>query len=131
VTSAAYLDTSAFVKLIRVEAESAALRTWLVSHRERTSSALLRTEVLRAVRAREATDLAMARELLDAVILVPIDDTIIDAAGLLDPVSLRTLDAIHLATVQYLGPDVEVLVSYDRRMIEAAGRLGLPVASPA
>jgi predicted nucleic acid-binding protein len=130
VTAAVYLDASAFVKLIRAEAESAALRDWLASHRERTSSTLLRTEVLRAVRIADASDLTRARELLDAVALVPIDDTVLEAAGLLDPGLLRTLDAIHLATASYLGSDVDVLVTYDRRMIEAAGRLGLPVASP-
>jgi predicted nucleic acid-binding protein len=129
--TAAYLDASAFVKLIRAEPESAALRTWLASHRERTSSALLRTEVLRAVRLRDATDLARARQLLDAIILVPIDDAVLDAAGLLDPAALRTLDAVHIATARYLGSDVEALVTYDRRMVEAAGRLGLPVSSPA
>lgn len=129
-TAAVYLDASAFVKLIRAEAESEALRDWLVSHRERTSSALLRTEVLRAVRLGHASDLTWARELLEAVVLVPIDDTVLEAAGLLDPGALRTLDAIHLATASYLGPDVDALVTYDRRMIEAAGRLGLPVASP-
>lgn len=129
-TAAAYLDASAFVKLVRAEAESDALRTWLASHGERTSSALLRTEVLRAVRVGEAADLARARELLDAVVLVPIDDGVLEAAGLLDPGALRTLDAIHIATARYLGSDVDVLVTYDRRMIEGAARLGLPVASP-
>lgn len=129
-TAAAYLDASAFVKLIRAEAESDALRTWLASHPERTSSALLRTEVLRAVRMEDAADLARARELLDAVVLVPIDDTVLEAAGLLDPGALRTLAAIHLATARYLGSDVDALVTYHRRMIEGAGRLGLPVASP-
>ena len=129
-TAAAYLDASAFVKLIRAEAESEALRTWLASHRERTSSALLRTEVLRAVRMGDVSDLARARELLDAVVLVPIDDTVLEAAGLLDPGLLRTLDAIHLATASYLGSDVDALVTYDRRMVEGAARLGLPVASP-
>jgi predicted nucleic acid-binding protein len=128
---AAYLDASAFVKLVRAEAESTALRSWLASHRERTSSALLRTEALRAVRSSGETDLARVRALLDGVVLVPIDDTVLEAAGLLDPAALRTLAAIHIATARYLGSDVEVLVTYDRRMIEAAGRLGLPVSSPA
>lgn len=129
-TAAVYLDASAFVKLIFAEPESDALRDWLASHRERTSSALLRTEVLRAVRLRDASDLARARQLLDAVVLVPIDDAVLEAAGLLGPGALRTLDAIHVATARYLGSDVDALVTYDRRMIEAAGRLGLPVASP-
>lgn len=129
-TAAAYLDASAFVKLIRAEAESEALRTWLASHPERTSSALLRTEVLRAVRIGDTSLLVRARDLLDAVILVPIDDNVLETAGLLDPAALRALDAIHLATARYLESDVDVLVTYNRRMVEGAARLGLPVVSP-
>jgi predicted nucleic acid-binding protein len=40
------------------------------------------------------------------------------------------LDAIHVATASLLGPDLEAVVTYDRRMIEAAQLYGLPVASP-
>src|SRR5437879_8318721 len=43
-----YLDTSAFMKLITPEAETQALRRYLVSRSLRVSSALLRTEALRA-----------------------------------------------------------------------------------
>ena len=60
-----------------------------------------------------------------------VDDEVLDRAGELAPTSLRTLDAIHLATASLLGPDLEAVVTYDRRMIEAARLYGLPVASPA
>jgi hypothetical protein len=46
------------------------------------------------------------------------------AAALLQPLTLRSLDAIHLAT------DLAVFVSYDERQLEPAAALGLPVASP-
>jgi uncharacterized protein len=46
------------------------------------------------------------------------------------PVELRSLDSIHVATAQQLGGELEGLVTYDDRMIEAAGRLGQRVASP-
>ena len=45
------------------------------------------------------------------------------------PVPLRTLDALHLASVEFLrahGQDVE-LASYDRRLIDAARRLSIPL----
>jgi hypothetical protein len=46
------------------------------------------------------------------------------------PVPLRTLDALHLATAEYLhrtGHDLE-LASYDNRLIAAARALGIKVA---
>lgn len=128
---AAYLDASAFVKLVLAEPESDALRSWLASQSQRASSALLRTEVIRAVRIQDSSNLDRARQLLDALVLMPIDQEVLEIAGLLAPAALRSLDAIHLATAHYLGADLDALVTYDRRMIEGAKLLGLPVASPA
>jgi len=47
------------------------------------------------------------------------------------PIPVRTLDAIHLASLEFLrGQRVEIaLASYDTRMLEAANRLGIPVFS--
>ncbi len=129
--SAFYLDSSAFVKLLVVEAESAAVRTYLAKPDvRRLSSALLRTESLRAVRHLGPDALATVREGLRRVDLIGIDDRILDAAGTLEPGVLRTLDAIHLATAMAVGDDLEAIVTYDDRMIAAARLLGLPTASP-
>ncbi len=124
--SALYLDCSAFVKLAVEEPETTALRGFLASrgHR-RVSSALLRTEALRAVRHLGAEALATVREGLRRVDLVGIDDRILDAAGMLEPRVLRTPDAVHLATAMAIGDDLEAIVTYDERMIEAARLLGL------
>jgi predicted nucleic acid-binding protein len=46
---AAYLDSSALVKLVIAEPESAALRRYVRRRRPLVSSALARTEVLRAL----------------------------------------------------------------------------------
>ena len=72
----------------------------------------------------------MCREALRRVDLVAIDDRILDAAGILEPRVLRTLDAIHLATALALGDDLESIVTYDDRMIEAARLIGLPTSTP-
>jgi uncharacterized protein len=129
--SAVYLDSSAFVKLLVREPETAALRTYLASTDSRyVSSALLRAETLRAVRQQESDVLASAREALRRIDLVAIDDRILDAAGLLDVGVLRTLDAIHVATALALGDDLAAIVTYDHRMLAAAGLLGLPIVSP-
>ena len=129
--SALYLDTSAFVKLAVEEPETTSLREFLAARgSRRVSCALLRAESLRAVRHLGAEALATIREGLRRVDLVAIDDRILDAAGTLDPRVLRTLDAIHMATAIALGDDLEAIVTYDARMIEAAGLMGLAIATP-
>lgn len=129
--SALYLDSSAFVKLVVEETESAAVRAFLGSRgARRVSSALLRAESLRAVRHLGPDALATVREGLRRVDLIGIDDRILDAAGTLEPQVLRTLDAIHLATAMAVGDDLEAIVTYDERMIDAARLMGLATASP-
>jgi uncharacterized protein len=129
--SALYLDSSAFVKLVVEETESAAVRTFLAGRgTRRVSSALLRTESLRAVRHLGPDALATVREGLRRVDLIGIDDRILDAAGTLEPQVLRTLDAIHLATAMAVGDDLDAIVTYDERMIDAARLMGLSTATP-
>ncbi len=127
----AYLDTSAAVKLVVREAESAALGRWLRGRPQRVASALLRVELLRAARRSSAPAAgAVARRLLARIILVGVDSAVLDRAAGLDPAHLRTLDAIHLSTALGLGADLGAIVTYDRRMADAAAFLGLPVAAP-
>jgi len=129
--SAVYLDSSAFIKVVVEEAESAALRELLAADGgRRVSSALLRAEALRAVRHLGPEALAAVREGLRRVDLIAIDDRILDAAGILEPRVLRTLDAIHLATALAVGDDMDVVVTYDERMVVAARLLGLTTTSP-
>ena len=126
-----YLDSSAAVKLIVREAESEALGAWLRPHDVLASSALLRTELLRAVRRGAPSRIAAVRAALAAFTLRAVDDEILHAASEIDPSSARLLDAIHLATALRMATELDAIVTYDRRMIEGARALGLPVASPA
>jgi uncharacterized protein len=129
--SLVYLDASAFVKLLVQEPESHSLRTFLArAPKERASSALLRTEAVRAVRHLGPKAVAGARSALRRIDLVSLDDRVLDQASILEPKILRTLDAIHLATALALGDDLRTLVTYDERMIEGASLLGLPSDSP-
>ncbi len=128
---ALYLDASAFVKTVMTEPESAALRAFLAERSERrVSSALLRTEAVRAVRHLGPRAMATVREGLRDVDLVGVDDRILDAAGILEPRINRTLDAIHVATALAIGDDLAGIVTYDERMTEAAQSLGLPTTAP-
>ena len=126
-----YLDTSALVKLVVAEPESTALLTW-ASEAERTpvSSDLARTELLRATRAAAPAATTQARDVLATVTLVSPSRATFDAAGLLEPPTLRSLDALHLATAMELGDDLEAVVTYDRRMADACTSLGLTVLAP-
>ncbi len=75
--------------------------------------------------------MAAAREQLEGVELIAIDNLVLERAATISPGVLRSLDAIHLATAQQLGTDLGVLVTYDHRLAQAAAELGLPVAAPA
>jgi predicted nucleic acid-binding protein len=72
----------------------------------------------------------VARRHLGAINLIRLDDALLDRAGELDPPSLRSLDAIHLASALALGADLGVVITYDDRMLHGAAALGLPTASP-
>ena len=126
---AAYLDSSAAVKLIVTEAESSALRSWLRG-RTPTSSVLLRVEVIRAVRHQGPPAVARAVRLIQALELLRLSRLVLDRAASAEPKHLRTLDAIHLATAALMTGSSSTFVSYDERLIRAADQLGLQVASP-
>src|SRR5260370_17115736 len=105
----AYLDTSAAVKLLMTERESPALRRWLRRRPARASAALLRVELVRVVRRAGLPRLIPeARKLLAGLHLIRLDDALLDHAGDLDPIELRSLDSIHLAAAvtlaSYLPP---------------------------
>lgn len=127
---AAYLDSSAVVKLVVAEAGSAALRSW-VRGRTLASSALLRVEVIRAVRPDGIDAVERALQFMRRLELFRIGRLVLDRAGELEPMQLRTLDAIHLATASLMAGSAVALVSYDERLTRAAELLGLRVASPA
>ena len=129
--AALYLDASAAAKLLLNEPESSALRAYLGKGSRQASSALLRTELMRAARRGDRERVGDAMAILARINLREADDEVLGRAGEIAPASLRTLDAIHLATASLLGPDLEALVTYDHRMIEAARLYGLPVVSPA
>jgi hypothetical protein len=125
-----YLDSSALVKLVVVERESAALRRFLVDEPDRASCALARVEVIRAVRIHGPATVNRAQRLLQRLNLVEVDDELLEAAAALDPRILRSLDAIHVAAAQLLGEELTAVVTYDRRMAAAAELLELTVAAP-
>jgi predicted nucleic acid-binding protein len=126
-----YLDSSAIVKLAVTEPESAALRKYLRNRSPLVVSALARTEVARSLLALGPTAVQRGHEVLAKLDLIRVSDRILSEAGSLQPAQLRSLDAIHLATMRQLGASVSRLVTYDSRMTAGAKALGISTAAPA
>jgi predicted nucleic acid-binding protein len=127
-----YFDTSALVKLVVVEAETPALMDWLRSKdRRAVGSDIARVELIRAVRRVPGGNVVRARAVLASLELLTISADLLDRAALIEPASLRALDAIHLASALAIGDALEGVVAYDARLLDAARNLGLETVSPA
>jgi len=88
--------------------------------------------VLRAVR-RVAVDPALderAEEVMAGVHLIKMDDEILAQAARLEPRTLRSLDAIHLATALSLGSDLGAVAVYDGPLAAAAADCRIKVVAP-
>jgi uncharacterized protein len=128
--SRCYLDTSAAVKLIVQEAESDALAAELRSTEpELVACLLLETELRRLVAREVALTQRAVSDLLRGVDLHELPPPLFTEAGLLPGDHLRSLDALHLAAAIRL--EVDLVVTYDQRMADAATALGLEVLAPA
>ncbi|MEU8116075.1 type II toxin-antitoxin system VapC family toxin [Micromonospora sp. NPDC048947] len=131
-----YLDSAAVVKLVRQEACSADLVSWINAQGDvpLVSSALVEVEVPRALRRPAPQALIGVPAAVGRLFRLEIDGTIRATAAAFAEPTLRSLDAIHLATAQVLtnesGVALVAFVSYDRRLLDCAKAVGLPVASP-
>lgn len=125
-----YVDSSAIVKLAVAEAESKALRRFLSRRQPLVSSALARTEVARALMPSGMEAVSRGEEVLRRIQLLRVNDRVLRAAGCMHPLDLRSLDAIHLASVRELGSSIKQIVTYDERMTAAATAAGWSVAAP-
>jgi uncharacterized protein len=128
--SVLYLDSSALVKLAADEAESIALAMFLGPRPRMLSCELAIVEVVRAVRRLGPVTVAKAERVLEATELIRLEAPMLAAAAQIDPLILRSVDAIHLAAARTVGTDLRFLVTYDHRLAGAARDMGIEVVSP-
>jgi uncharacterized protein len=122
-----YLDTSAAMKLLIAEPESAALAKGLSAGRRLVASWLLHAEMHGAAgRHPQEVDLVAVQDVLNAVNLVDLTRGDMIAAGTHAP--LRSNDAIHLAVAIRLGADE--MITYDLELTAVARSAGLSVFAP-
>ncbi len=128
-TTVAYLDASAIVKLVLEEPESLILLRWYHESERIVTSRIGVIETRRAVRRREH-DPAHLAAVIDRLEIFEMDLDVERRASVVAPTSLRTLDAIHIATALAI-PGIDAFVTYDDRQAVAARLVGLPVVRPA
>lgn len=126
-----YLDTSAVMKLLVEEAESAALTDYLRSckdDRRLVSSWLLHAELhCAANRHPDDVDVDSVGIVLDTLTLIDLTRGDLLTAGTL-PGRLRSNDAVHLAVALRVGADE--LVTYDTELAAAAIAAGIVAVDP-
>jgi uncharacterized protein len=125
-----YLDASALVTLMSGRPYATELRDFLATRPGMpmgTSTAGFIETVRTLDRIGDYPD-AM-RDLARHFTEILVTDEVRDAAAVL-PGGVRTLDAIHLASAQIIGPVLDVLITYDKRMLDVARSIGLPCGAP-
>ena len=128
-TEISYLDASAIVKLVLDEPDSLSMLRWYHESDRVVTSRVGVVETRRAASRRDG-DPAQLAAVIGQLGIFELDDDIDRRASAIGPQSLRTLDAIHLATAMSI-PGLDSFVTYDDRLAEAARAVGLPVVRPA
>jgi uncharacterized protein len=131
-----YLDSSAVLKRVLAEAESADLVAALDKHHAEgdvlVSSSLAWIEVARALRSLHRGTLAEVADEVDAALSGvaehPLVAEVVALARRANPAVLRSLDAIHLASALLL--DADMVLTYDQHLASACIEGGLAVAAP-
>ncbi len=125
-----YVDSSAALKIVLDEAESAALASAIDdADPQLVACWLLETEMLRAVPRHPDLTYEQVKEALEFINIVKTPRSTFQSAGYLPGAHLRSLDAIHLAAA--VATNADTVLTYDTRMAESAREIGLRVLAPA
>ena len=124
-----YLDSSAILKLIIKEAESDSLRKFI--NTKVITSAISRVEVIRTLSLNDESLIIAGQMVLEKFELMPLSRPLLTIAeNFSSQITLRSLDALQVASVIFLSPMVKSLITYDKNMIKNAKALGISVVSP-
>jgi len=124
-----YADSSAILKLLILEKESADLTDFIDFTIK--SSVLTRVEVIRVLYKIAPEKIDRAQIILARIDLTPLNPAILSMAENFAPaITLKSLDALHVATAIFLDKSVEGVITYDKAIIKNAKELGIKVASP-
>ena len=124
-----YIDSSAILKLIFIEKETAELDK--VMNNAMVTSTLTRVEVKRAVSRINPEKLVVANDVLSQLQYTELDPQTMQLAEAFTPdITLRTSDAIHVASVLQINRAVQGIITYDKQMIANAQNMGIRVLSP-
>lgn len=125
-----YLDASALVSLVTGRPYARELREFLAQSPEMPmgTSTVGFIETVRTLDRVGSYPTAM-QDLLATFTEILVTDEIRDAAASM-PGIVRTLDAVHIASAQAIGDALASLVSYDKRMLDIAHSVGIPIAAP-
>ena len=123
-----YLDTSVALAHLLAEDRAPPERLW---HEDLISSRLLEYEIWTRIHARKLTGSHAdeVRSLLSRVALVELSPPVLARALEPFPKPVRTLDALHLASMEFLrqqGQRISVAV-YDGRLLDVARALRIPI----
>ncbi|KAB1945418.1 type II toxin-antitoxin system VapC family toxin [Micromonospora sp. ALFpr18c] len=125
-----YLDASAIITLVSGRSYASELRDFLATHPglPMATSTIGFVETVRTLdRVGDFPD--TMSDLVRTFTEILLTEEVRDTAALL-PAGVRTLDAIHVASAQIIGPALTALVTYDRRMLDVARSIGLPCSAP-
>lgn len=132
-----YVDTSAMLKLLVREPESAAIERELLRWSELATSIITEVELPRAVaRAREERADAVIdgsvvlQGVLASAAIIPLSENVVTASRSVKPVHVGALDAIHIASAISLGKQLAGVATYDKRMQDALQPLGVSIIAP-
>ena len=95
------------------------------------TSTISRVEVVRTLNRMYPLSVTKGKEILSKFLFTPMNPAILSSAeNFPESITLRSLDAIQVATVIFLDKSVEGVVTYDKQMIKNANELGIKVVSP-
>lgn len=125
-----YLDASALITLVSGRPYAAELRDFLAGRpgMPMGTSTIGFVETVRTLDRIGDYPTAM-HDLVSTFTEILVTDEVRDAAAAL-PGGVRTLDAVHIASAQIIGPALNALVTYDKRMLDVATSVGIPTAAP-